>query len=188
MYKPPCLILDKRYYPFLIVNYKKSFLMSLRDDINVLVYHPTEHLHTVHYSYPLPVVIQIDEVIDEKIVYVHPSRRLIFIRDDYICQYCGKPVSERNATVDHVIPKSQGGPWSWTNLVTCCEKCNQAKGNQIWQPLNKPKRPEPFIIMLQKHLKQLDLTTFDIWRNWLPIKLRKFAEKIYSGNKDGCYV
>ena len=178
--KPPCLILDKRYYPNLIVNYKKAFLMSLRENNQVLEYHPNEYLHTVHKSYNCPVIIRIDEAIDYKQLYVTPSRRLIFIRDDYTCQYCGKPLSERNATIDHVYPKSKGGTWSWTNLVTACESCNQLKGNRTLEEsrmelIRNPYHPEPFIVTFKHTVKTLDLTTFDIWLNYLPIKLKKIA-------------
>ena len=51
-------------------------------------------------------------------------RRNIFIRDGFQCQYCG---AKDNLTVDHVVPASKGGPWTWENLTTACAKCNNKK-------------------------------------------------------------
>ena len=42
------------------------------------------------------------------------SRKAIFIRDRYECQYCG---AKSNLTIDHVIPSSRGGEWRYDNLV-----------------------------------------------------------------------
>ena len=54
------------------------------------------------------------------------SRRAITARDK-VCQYCGKLDKEMNR--DHVIPQSKGGRTTWTNIVYCCYKCNQKKGD-----------------------------------------------------------
>lgn len=50
----------------------------------------------------------------------------IYKRDDYKCKYCDSP---NNLTLDHIIPISKGGTNTSNNLNTCCESCNQAKGN-----------------------------------------------------------
>ena len=47
-------------------------------------------------------------------------------RDGHRCQYC----SAKATTLDHVRPRCQGGPSTWTNLVACCLACNQAKGGR----------------------------------------------------------
>ncbi len=53
-------------------------------------------------------------------------RQSIFDRDDNACVYCG---SDRELTLDHVVPKSKGGPTTASNCVTACRKCNHAKGS-----------------------------------------------------------
>jgi 5-methylcytosine-specific restriction endonuclease McrA len=85
------------------------------------------------------------------------SRKNIFERDNYTCQYCGtKPPSksqalkwmERNQlNLDHVVPRSRGGKTTWTNVVTSCFKCNSKKGNKIlpelgWKLKLEPKTPK----------------------------------------------
>ena len=56
------------------------------------------------------------------------TRRAVFARDDWTCQYCG---SRSNLTVDHVVPRSKGGPSSWENIVASCAPCNRRKGNAL---------------------------------------------------------
>lgn len=56
-----------------------------------------------------------------------PTRTCIWSRDGGTCQYCGVVTPRSAFTVDHVVPESRGGPWSWSNLVTACGRCNNAK-------------------------------------------------------------
>ncbi|MEA2497986.1 MAG: hypothetical protein QOH26_391 [Actinomycetota bacterium] len=54
------------------------------------------------------------------------SRRAVFVRDNFECQYCGRPAEN----VDHVIPKSRGGGHQWDNVVAACRPCNSRKENR----------------------------------------------------------
>jgi len=58
------------------------------------------------------------------------NRRNIFLRDEYMCQYCGRKYSSHRLSLDHVLPKSRGGPTSWENIVCCCLDCNVRKGGR----------------------------------------------------------
>ena len=58
-----------------------------------------------------------------------PSLRNVLVRDNFKCQYCGKGISLRNATRDHVIPLSKGGPNTLDNIVASCKACNGLKDN-----------------------------------------------------------
>lgn len=53
------------------------------------------------------------------------SHKVILIRDDYTCQYCGK----YGDTIDHIMPKSRGGGNTWANLCVACFDCNNAKSD-----------------------------------------------------------
>lgn len=57
------------------------------------------------------------------------TRRNIFKRDRYACQYCGIQPGSEELTIDHVIPKSKGGASSWENCVLACVECNKRKGD-----------------------------------------------------------
>ena len=62
------------------------------------------------------------------------TRRAVFARDRWTCQYCGH--ERGNLTVDHVIPRSKGGPSTWENIVTCCAPCNRRKGDRLPKQAN----------------------------------------------------
>ena len=77
------------------------------------------------------------------------TRRAVFARDDWTCQYCG---SRSNLTVDHVVPRSKGGPSSWENIVASCAPCNRRKGNALprqagMQPAAQPRTPSPHVFI-----------------------------------------
>lgn len=58
------------------------------------------------------------------------SRKNIFLRDRNICQYCAKHFHSSDLTLDHVIPRAQGGKDTWQNLVACCSRCNKFKADR----------------------------------------------------------
>ncbi|MHB8900218.1 MAG: HNH endonuclease [Thermoguttaceae bacterium] len=58
------------------------------------------------------------------------SRRNLFRRDRWACQYCGKRPSSDSLTIDHVIPRSRGGVSRWENCVLACAECNRQKANR----------------------------------------------------------
>ena len=55
------------------------------------------------------------------------SNRELFLRDGYLCMYCGREFPPRMLTRDHVMPLSRGGRNCWSNVVTACRPCNHAK-------------------------------------------------------------
>ncbi len=59
------------------------------------------------------------------------TRRNLFRRDDYRCQYCGKRPGTAELSIDHVLPRSRGGHSSWTNCVLACVRCNRRKSNRL---------------------------------------------------------
>jgi 5-methylcytosine-specific restriction endonuclease McrA len=58
------------------------------------------------------------------------SRRNIFKRDHYTCQYCGVQPGSEELTIDHVLPRAQGGVSSWENCVLACLACNKRKADR----------------------------------------------------------
>ncbi len=57
------------------------------------------------------------------------SKKAVFIRDEFKCQYCGTRLEKRDCTVDHILPKCMGGKKSWNNCTTACMRCNNLKGD-----------------------------------------------------------
>ena len=74
------------------------------------------------------------------------SRRNLFARDKQSCQYCGQQLTLSQMSLDHVVPRSQGGHTNWENIVCCCVKCNTAKGGRTpgqarMQLQRQPRKP-----------------------------------------------
>jgi 5-methylcytosine-specific restriction endonuclease McrA len=57
------------------------------------------------------------------------SRRNVYLRDDFTCQYCGRRMPSKDLNLDHVTPRALGGKATWENLVTSCRRCNFVKGS-----------------------------------------------------------
>lgn len=60
----------------------------------------------------------------------------VFIRDRHKCAYCGRKAT----TIDHLLPRSRGGLWSWENCVAACSKCNHDKGSRTPEEARMPLR------------------------------------------------
>jgi len=74
------------------------------------------------------------------------NRRNIYARDNNRCQYCGEHYPTSELSLDHVVPRSQGGGSSWANLVCCCVNCNSRKGGRTptqarMKLIKKPGKP-----------------------------------------------
>lgn len=66
--------------------------------------------------------------------YTHPDKRkLVYERDQWICQYCGEKVDAANATLDHFKPKCKGGTNHKDNLRTACLLCNSIKSGKTYE-------------------------------------------------------
>ena len=96
------------------------------------------------------------------------NRRNIYARDHSRCQYCGRKVPTSELSLDHVVPRTQGGKSTWKNVVCCCVRCNVRKGGRtpaeahmrlITEPV-KPKRPP--VIMLR-----LTSAKYASWKQFL---------------------
>jgi 5-methylcytosine-specific restriction endonuclease McrA len=90
-----------------------------------------------------PVIVQLLANVRTPRVSLQPTRSNILLRDEEMCQYCGK--HGRDLTLDHIIPRSRGGKSTWDNLVASCKACNGKKGNRLLKDVNmrllRPPRP-----------------------------------------------
>jgi 5-methylcytosine-specific restriction endonuclease McrA len=74
------------------------------------------------------------------------TRRNVFLRDKFTCQYCSKVLPEAQLNLDHVMPRDKGGRTTWENIVTSCVRCNTRKANKLpheanMHPLRTPVAP-----------------------------------------------
>lgn len=71
------------------------------------------------------------------------SRRNVFKRDKMTCQYCGKKPGSEELTIDHVVPRAQGGKSTWTNCVLACMQCNSRKADRTPEQARMKLAKEP---------------------------------------------
>ncbi len=135
------LVLNATYEPINVCTVRRAVVLLLKEKAEVLE-HGEWELHSVSSTVPRPVVIRL-------VTYVRVprdthrrkiTRRAVFARDDWTCQYCG---SRSNLTVDHVVPRSKGGPSDWENIVASCAPCNRRKGNASPRQAGMQLRREP---------------------------------------------
>jgi 5-methylcytosine-specific restriction endonuclease McrA len=87
---------------------------------------------------------------------VRLSRKNVYLRDNYTCQYTGRKLPASRLNLDHVIPTSRGGKTTWENLVCCCVEVNMIKGNKTPREaglklIRQPKRPDPTELLFRSH-------------------------------------
>ena len=145
------LVLNASYEPINVCTVRRAAVLILKNRAEVLEKGDWA-LHAESLTLPKPVVIRL-------LAYVRIprdahrrkiTRRAVFARDRWTCQYCGH--RRGNLTVDHVIPRSKGGSSSWDNIVTCCAPCNRRKGDRLPKqarmvPVSAPKAPKPTIFI-----------------------------------------
>jgi len=112
------LVLNQDYSPLTVCSVQRAFLLIYLEKADSIADLDGQYLHTVRERYPVPSVIRICSYIRIPYKDVELSRQNVFKRDSYSCQYCG---ITKNLTLDHVLPRSRKGRYSWTNLVTACK-------------------------------------------------------------------
>jgi 5-methylcytosine-specific restriction endonuclease McrA len=173
-----CLVLNADYTPLLIVNWKRAITWATRENSNIEIidFYQNDYIQgSSNKRYPIPSVIRTKVYYRLNNQKVNFSRKNVFIRDNFTCQYCGIDMSQSALTYDHVIPKSlwnykNGTPTNWTNIVTACVSCNNKKRNRTPEQakmklLSRPHAPT-------KHTKYLPISHFlskirqDIPQEW----------------------
>lgn len=143
--------------------------MNFLGKVEIVSTHPDRFVRTVTQRFGAPAVVRLLRYHRLGSQTVRFSRRNIYLRDRYHCQYCATKFSGRELTLDHVIPKAQGGKTTWDNVVAACERCNRRKGNktpkQASMPLlNDPQRPSWLPTAAQLGFDRVP----EVWKAWLP--------------------
>ncbi|NCO34540.1 MAG: HNH endonuclease [Armatimonadetes bacterium] len=135
------LVLNQNYEPLNITSVRRAIVLlcmgkaeAVKDD--------TGYVHTVDDSFRVPTVVRLAHFVKRPVPELKLSRKSILARDEYTCQYCGDG-GPHNLTLDHVVPRVRGGKTEWENLVCCCLKCNNKKGNRTPQEVSMSLRHPP---------------------------------------------
>jgi 5-methylcytosine-specific restriction endonuclease McrA len=158
------LVLNFTYEALNITSFQRAVKLIFAGKAEML--HGLERvLASTTYEMRMPSIIRMLYYIRRPMQRVALTKKNVLIRDNHVCQYCGVR-GERLMTVDHITPKSRGGPSTWENLVCACMRCNNRKNNRTPDEANmalkrKPRQPK-YIPWIQ------------IKRNTLPDEWGKF--------------
>ena len=143
------LVLNATYEPINVCTVRRAAVLLLKEKAE-LVEKANWSLRSEHTSLPKPMVIRLVSYVRvPRAVKRKISRRALFARDGWRCQYCG---STGKLTLDHVVPRSRGGDSVWENVVTSCAPCNLKKGNRLLDEVemrlvSAPKAPSPSLFV-----------------------------------------
>jgi 5-methylcytosine-specific restriction endonuclease McrA len=121
------LVLNASYEPLSVVPTRRAVVLVLRDRATVVV-ERDEVWASERSAVTVPSVVRLTTFV--RVPYrrtIPVTRRAVFGRDGHLCQYCGSPAE----SIDHVTPRSKGGPHVWENVVACCRPCNIRKGDRL---------------------------------------------------------
>lgn len=109
------------------VHWKKGLKLLLKEKA-IAIKEAERQINCANKSFRIPLVLKLVELV--KVFYknrVTWSKKKMFDRDSYTCQYCG---AKHDITIDHVTPLSQGGKTNFLNCVAACKECNIKKGDR----------------------------------------------------------
>lgn len=143
------LVLNATYEPIHVCGVKRAVVLLLKEKADV-VESGSGELHAERTSLPRPAIIRLRTYAPvPRRNRRRLTRRAVFARDEWACQYCGVG---SDLTVDHVIPRSKGGSSEWENVVACCASCNRRKADRLPHqarmfPKSTPRAPHPSIFI-----------------------------------------
>ncbi len=159
------LVLNTTYEPLAVVTLKRAMRLLTTHKAEV-VETGTHLLRSAREVIATPLVVRL-------LRYAHTrrmrrpqvSRTLVLIRDGESCQYCGGRPGRAELTLDHIVPRAQGGQTSWENVVAACRGCNARKADRTPEQAGMALRstPRPLALPLAR---KLDLSARAVWSQY----------------------
>lgn len=142
---PPALVLNADYrpvsvFPLSTLPWHKTIPAVMKGKLSVVAEYDI-FLRSPSQEIRLPSVVALRNFRKEASRLVAFTRRNVFLRDRYRCQYCGEKYASEDLTFDHVVPRCRGGLTTWENIVAACEPCNCDKDAEHREPLTAPRKP-----------------------------------------------
>ena len=161
----PVLVLNQNYQPLNVCNARRAIVLLGLGKAE-LMENGRGDVHSVSETFAVPSVIRLIYMVKRPMLRRRLSRRAVFYRDKFTCQYCGK--QSRSLTLDHILPRSRGGPHEWENVTSACIPCNHRKagstpleaGMRLSRRPGVP-RPDPYSLFRQR-------TILEEWRQFIP--------------------
>jgi 5-methylcytosine-specific restriction endonuclease McrA len=140
MNNDPVLVLNANYEPLNVCSTRRAIGLMMTGKAEMLL-NGRGVIKTSSMSIPRPSIVRLSYMVHRPHPRVKLTKREIFRRDKYTCQYCGQRPAV--LTIDHVLPRHRGGRHSWDNLVTACPTCNRRKGGRTPLEANMHLRNQP---------------------------------------------
>ena len=161
----PVLVLNANYEPLNVCNTQRA-LGLLSSGKARLLEDGRGWVRTTRLQYPRPSVIKLEHMVRRPRPRVKLTKREVFRRDNFTCQYCGRQT--HHLTIDHVLPRHRGGQHRWDNLGAACPACNRRKGGrtatEAGMPLSHyPAEPQA----TAAYLFDRHLANNDVWKKYL---------------------
>ena len=163
--RAPVLVLNLNYVPINVCSVRRAIVLVGKGKAELLQNHRGQ-IHTVSRVFDIPSIIRLAFLIKRPFAPRKLSKREVFLRDRFTCQYCEKKTQD--LTLDHVVPRRQGGKHSWENVVAACTTCNLRKAGRTPEEANMrlirlPRAPQPDPYRILKNLSILEE-----WRPYIP--------------------
>lgn len=153
------LVLNATYEPLGVVSSRRAVVLVLAHKADAV--HPSgERIRSERLSVDVPSVIRLRTFV--RVPYQRRaaiSRRGVFLRDRGVCQYCGRKAE----SIDHILPRSRGGPHEWENVVAACRPCNTSKRDRLLEDTGMRLRSRP---EAPRHLSWVLVSYPDVPEAW----------------------
>ena len=135
------LVLNASTQPLAVVAARRAVVLVLKEKAEVV--HANGVLfRSEHVEIAAPTVVRLRYFVHVPYrASVALTRRAVFARDGWVCQYCGSTAEN----VDHVVPKSRGGQHTWDNVVAACKRCNSRKENRLASEIGLKLARQPMV-------------------------------------------
>lgn len=145
------------FLPLSTISWQEAITNIVLDKVIVLEWYDDWIVRSANWETKVPAVIM-QKQYSRKRNLMRFSKYNVFLRDGYVCQYCGAEVTRKTATLDHVLPTSHGGKNTWENCVCACQRCNISKGNNPKiVPSRKPYKPTVYQLIEKRKEMRFEL-------------------------------
>lgn len=161
------LVLNQDYQAISLCDPERALVLVMLKKAEMVTDVPQRRFRSVRNEFRFPSIIRLFTYVNLPYKKISLTRQNVFKRDRNRCVYCG---SREKLTVDHVIPRAQGGRTVWNNLVTACYKCNSKKGDMRPEEAGMPLGNKPFRPSFIMYLSQFSGKVNEDWKPYLLMK------------------
>jgi len=168
--------------PLSRMSWQDSVTAYYQNKVDIIEFYDDVNLRSPSTTLKLPSVVMLREYVKPKIS-ARYCRYNIYLRDDFVCQYCGFDGREtiEQLSIDHVLPRALGGKSVWNNVVTACHSCNGKKAHfTTMKPKTLPKKPSHWELINKRknYVITIPDMRWNLYLQWDESKIKYVAPKL----------